>query len=266
MIGIYANPFSQEAKAVSVKLIDQLEASGEECVLIDKDFSNSLKLIVVVGGDGTVLDVVEAAAKKDIPILSLNAGSLGFLSCFEADDLSECVQYLLDDKLQYESRPLISCHCEGDRYYALNEVAVQRSSGNGNVGCTVELSLKLDGELADRFRADGLIIATPTGSTAYSLSAGGAILTPGINAMIATPVCAHTLRSKPIVFPGETEAEIILSGRNGGDVFCDGRLCRSISVGCSVLVKKSELSVKLIRGEKSFFNTLFKKLTYWNDN
>ena len=130
-------------------------------------------------------------------------------------------------------------------------------------GCTLLLDLLIDNEFVDRFRADGIVIATPTGSTAYSLSAGGAVLTPKINAFIATPICAHTLRSKPIVYADNVFAEVGVFS-DGVGVFCDGKFVGTLGFEQRLKIKKSNYSLKLVRGKKGFYETLFNKLTSWS--
>ncbi|MBQ9480817.1 MAG: NAD(+)/NADH kinase [Clostridia bacterium] len=263
MIGIYVNGSKTAATEIADELIGALSSRGVETAKLDRDFSEDPDVIVVIGGDGTVLDVAEKAARSGKPILAVNAGVVGFLSCFEKDELDRCADLLQKGAFVTEERPLISFSRFGKDYYALNEISVQRVNAAEGSGCTLSLSLYIDGVFAEGFRADGIIISTPTGSTAYSLSAGGAVLAPDLNALIATPVCAHTLSSKPIVFSDSSVAEVSLSGEVSGGVFCDGKFCSNLSQGEKIAVKRSDLRVKFIKGNRSFYDTLFKKLTFW---
>ena len=262
MIGIYANNRKTSAGFFADRLEKLLSDRNIETVKLDRNFTEKPDLIAVIGGDGTVLDVALRAAENGIPVLSVNAGGVGFLSCFENSELELCADYIKNGIFNVEERPLICFVRNGVKHYALNEITVQRVNSADGFGCTLSLSLSIDGVFAEGFKADGLIISTPTGSTAYSLSAGGAVLAPSLNALIATPVCAHTLTSRPIVFSDLSEAEVSLSGEVYGGVFCDGKFSGELHAGESITVKKSDLNLKFVKGERSFYETLFKKLTY----
>ena len=266
MIGIYANETRPLASDISENLTSSLLKRGVECVKLSADFAEKPDLIVVIGGDGTVLDVALKAAVLGSPILVINAGSVGFLSCFEANEIEACAEFIAGGKFAIEERPLLCLEREGKTFYALNEVSVQRVTESVGMNCTLSLSFKIDGEFVEGFRADGIIIATPTGSTAYSLSAGGAILAPSINALIATPLCAHTLSSKPIVFSDSSSVDISVDNSVKGGVFLDGRLAFGVSQGDIVTVKKSNISTKFIKGKRTFYDALFRKLSSWNIN
>lgn len=263
MIGIYVNAVAEKAEAVAQELCKKLRGLDVSYVRLGKDFDDNLSLIVVVGGDGTVLDIVSSAAAHNIPILAVNAGGTGFLSRFEGDETDECAAFIAEGNYETCERPLIECEIGEKKFYALNDFTVQRTAGTE--GCTMTLSLEIDGVFADRFRGDGIIIATPTGSTAYSLSAGGAVLTPTLSALIATPLCAHTLRSKPIVFSDEVMAKITAEGRNGGGVFADGRYVATLMTGTAVTIKKSKIKAVFVKSNKSFYETLYRKLTFWSE-
>lgn len=265
MIGIYANSASERAVNIADEICNRLSRQGVEYIKLNKKFSQSVNLILVIGGDGTILDIVVSAAERGIPVLALNAGGTGFLARYEDDEIDECVEFIAKGNFETDERPLICCSLGNKIFYALNDFSVQRASGLSESSCTLSLALVIGGEFVDRFRADGMIVATPTGSTAYSLSAGGAILTPSLGAMIATPLCAHTLRSKPIVFSDSDSAEIIVEGRSAGAVYADGRFASDIQVGQKIVVKKSEYSVKFIKNKENFYKTLLKKLTSWSD-
>ena len=266
MVGIYVNVKKEVSVSLANSLVARLNTEGIPYVILDNaKCVSEIDILIVIGGDGTVLDVVNGAANKNVPILSVNAGSVGFLACIEGDELDLCVEYIKKECFELETRPLVECTLNGITYRALNEITVQRKSHLAENGCTLSLSLKIDGVFVDSFRADGIIIATPTGSTAYSLSAGGAILTPGISALIATPLCAHTLRSKPIVFSERVCAEIgVLSSE--GEIYCDGKFVGMLNKGASVKIQKSELNATFIKGKRNFYETLFRKLTSWSEN
>ena len=260
MIGIYANSKKENALRLADELSAALSRAGTGHCRLKRDFTETPDVIVVIGGDGTVIEVAKRAAGADVPIMSVNAGGVGFLACFEADELDRCVQALATGGYETERRPLLDCRIDDKKFEALNEVIVQRLiTEKGNL-CAVPISLKINGEFVEKFRGDGLIVATPTGSTAYSLSAGGAILSPSLGAFLATPVSAHTLGSKPIVFSDDSVAEVSTEGPFKAGVFCDGKFACEISEGQTVKISKSDLSVRFVKGARSFYETLFNKL------
>lgn len=263
LIGIYLNTNKSEAENISSSLIGHLKERKIKYAFIGSDFTFVPDLIVVIGGDGTVLGVAEKAARNNVPVLALNAGSVGFLSSFEGTETEQCADLIADGKYCIEERPLLECCLDNKLFYALNDVSVQRMLNCCAVGCTLSIELSIDGEFVDGFRADGIVIATPTGSTAYSLSAGGAVLAPKINALIATPICAHTLRSKPIVFSDDALSEVNVCSGDAG-VYCDGKFVGVLSAQSKISIKKSGYSLKIIKGKKSFYQTLFNKLTAWS--
>lgn len=260
MIGIYANSKKENALRLAEELAASLSRAGIAFCGLKRDFTEVPDVIVVIGGDGTVLEVAKRAARADVPVMSVNAGGVGFLACFEADEIGECAKALETGEYKTERRPLLDCRIGDKTFDALNEVIVQRTvNENGNL-CAVPVSLKINGEFVEKFRGDGLIVATPTGSTAYSLSAGGAILPPALGALIATPVSAHTLGSKPIVFSDDSVAEISTEAPYKAGVFCDGKFVCEITGDQNVMISRSDLSVRFVKGTRSFYETLFNKL------
>ncbi len=266
MVGIYANTDKPNAVSIANELRRTLSDRGVANIFLERGFSQCPDLIVVVGGDGTVLEVVQKAAETGVPILAVNAGNVGFLTEFEAEDFDTCVEIICGEDYDCYDRKMLSCSIVEEEFYAFNEVSIHRMNTENDVKCTLSVSLKIDGEFVESFRSDGLIIATPAGSTAYSLSAGGAILAPDLKALIATPLCAHTLTSKPIVFSEDSIAEITVSGSVKGGVFCDGKFKTSLSDKDVLTVKTSDLKAKFIKGKRTFYDTLFKKLTSWGVN
>ncbi len=154
----------------------------------------------------------------------------------------------------------------GDKkFIALNELVIQRSTGGQNFSNTVALKAEIDGSTVDNFLSDGVIISTPTGSTAYSLSAGGSILAPDLNAFILTPICAHSLHSRPVVFNADSELKIASSENSKLNVIIDGKIVDTVSVKTSFTIKKSDFVTEFItRGDKDFFNKLLIKLNIWS--
>lgn len=241
-------------------------------------FPNELiaDIFVCFGGDGTILRCALAAAKIGAKLFAVNTGNLGFLSSLEGSALpSEICAAVLSDKTIYEKKYFLegfvekneinSCVNKQDkRFFAFNEIAVARSLTDGFKNRSLKVNLKINDNFVDEYLADGLIIATPIGSTAYSLSAGGAILDPELKGLIATAVCPHSLRYRPIVFNDEAVAKIGIGEKRGAEkagVYADGNLVASLLINEYVVIKKSNLCINIAKGE-SFFTKLNKKLKY----
>lgn len=228
-------------------------------------------IFVCFGGDGSILRCARYAALVGARVFAVNTGNLGFLSALEGSaDAKEICKAVLSDEIVYDEKILLEGTVETSgkaeqTFYAFNEIAVSRMAAFGLKSGSVSLDLRINGDFADGYLADGLMIATPAGSTAYSLSAGGAILAPELKGLIATAICPHTLHNRPIVFCDDGVAEITLKYKRGAEkagVYADGNLVASVSAGERVVIKKSNKSVKIAKGE-GFYARLNKKLQYW---
>lgn len=220
-------------------------------------------IMLVIGGDGTLLRVASMCAKSDIPALGINLGKVGFLNEVETSGMDEAIGKLLEGEYSIEKRMLlkISVNSEQVGYHALNDVVVSKPEGMR----LISLDLFTDGELVNHYVGDGLIIATPTGSTGYSISAGGPVVDPSMSLYIATPICAHMLSARSAILSSEKEITIRL-GRdyvdNSAIIATDGERQRFISAMDEIKITKSGYEFELIRiGESSFYNTLISKLS-----
>ncbi len=229
---------------------------------------------ICFGGDGTILRCALAAAKFGAKVFSVNTGNLGFLSATEGEILpSKLLTAILSNSTVYEEKIFLEGRINNLKddnknetlFYAFNEIAVTRFSEFGLKSGSINLSLRIKDDFVGKYLADGLMIATPSGSTAYSLSAGGAILTPNLKGLIATPICPHSLHDRPIVFSDDDFSEISLMKKRDADkagVYADGNLITTIGIGEKVVIKKSNLTVNMAKGE-SFFAKLNNKLQHW---
>lgn len=238
------------------------ESPGIKFVAPDRMYDN-VDLIVVVGGDGTVLEAARRAAPREIPILGINKGRLGYMTSLEINelDLIENVmrgeyyfdlRSMLDIELRHNGKPLYVSR-------ALNDAVVS----NGSIAKIVDMQLKADDKIVGNYRADGLIVTTPSGSTAYSLSAGGPVMAPDAHAICVTPICSHSFRDRPIVFSDESVIEIknICEREPYLYLSIDGRINIRIMRNQSVRITKSEKKAKLIRvKEHNFYSELCSKL------
>ena len=215
--------------------------------------------VTVFGGDGTVLEVAPFAAKYDLPVLCVNQGNLGFLSELK-DNASPSDAKAILEQNNISEKMLLSVKIKGEEYLALNEVVLK-----SHISKPVYISAKINGEFFDEYRADGIIVCTPTGSTAYALSAGGPIISPEVDAFSIIPVCPHSLHSRPLVV--SSADGITLSGIRKEDKICaivDGRFVAEIDGNCTVSVSKSKYKVKFFTDvQNCFFKKLRAKMNRW---
>ena len=232
-------------------------------IISEKDFDKnySADAIISLGGDGTILFLTEFAIKNNLPILGINAGKLGFLTEFEKDDIKNAIDLLKTGKLIVEERSVINLEIKGKKFICQNDVFLRKIYSDQASNKMAEVMVKVDGKTASSFKGDGVIIATPTGSTAYSLSAGGPILVPIIDAFIITPIAAHSLVQRPIVFSAKSVSEISLVGDGEANVYEDGRLIGSITSNDKIIITKNDNPIKFYRQENyDFFAKLTQKL------
>ncbi|MCD8036157.1 MAG: NAD(+)/NADH kinase [Clostridiales bacterium] len=220
--------------------------------------------IIVLGGDGTLLDTGRKAAKYGTPLLGLNMGTMGFLASADGKDAHETIEKVLNGEYKLEKRLMLEAEISSEsdspkQYKAVNDVCINR----GVFTRITEYSVYVDDEYLATFRADGIIISTPTGSTAYNLSAGGPVLKPDIECMVITPICAHTLHSRSIVVSADDTIRIEASFGTNGDIIMsmDGQTSVILNNGDTINVKKSASSVNIIKtNTRSFYEILRKKL------
>jgi len=279
-IGIISRPRRSDLCVVVPPLLKWLEARGIQ-TLIDEETANCLpngakgltrqkvadssQLLLVLGGDGTLLAAARLAAPRGIPVLPINMGSLGFLTNFTLQELHPALDDTLEGRYSLSERVLITVDLERagkmiDTQRVLNEVVINK----GALARMIELELGIDGDFVCRYRADGLIIATPTGSTAYSLSAGGPIVHPTVESFVITPICPHMLSDRPLVIRDSSTIEMKLSG-NTESVFLtlDGQRGIPLQPGDIVRAARAKELLKLIQPpKKSYFEILRNKLKW----
>lgn len=230
----------------------------------EEEMLDNSDMVICLGGDGTFLKVARKAYIKNLPILGVNLGSLGFLTEIEKKDIDDAVKRLLGDRYTVESRMMLegSIIRNGEvmaNDVALNDIVISR----GALSRIVQVKTYVNNEFVDAFPGDGLIISTPTGSTAYSLSAGGPIVDPDVNLIIVTPICPHILYSRSIITTGDRIVKAVVSESFSHEamVTIDGQEGYSVKGGDAIEVKKSEHSVKVVRiYSRNFFNILRTKI------
>jgi NAD+ kinase len=229
----------------------------------------SPSLVIVLGGDGTLLAVGRIFARSDTPILSVNLGSLGFLTEVRLASLYPTLEGWCDNCCTIDARTMLHADLwrEGKciaNFEAVNDIVLSKSS----IARMAEFAIELDTMLVARFRADGVIVATPTGSTAYTLAANGPILVPGVDALVITPICPHLLTLRPLVMPGSAALTLRMEGPKGGlpnptILTVDGQQAVDLCLGDELRCHRSEYTVKLVRlGGNGFFDALRNKLKW----
>lgn len=219
---------------------------------------------VSLGGDGTLLRCAHHAARYNAPLLGINMGRLGFLAETEPEKLDEALELLLQGKYETECRAMLEVEVPGEgTWCAMNDAVISRAG----YARLITVDALVDGEMAGSYMADGLIVATPTGSTGYSLSAGGPIVSPKVDCMMITPVCAHSLQHRPVVVHGSAMITLKLHSDDEmtASLQIDGQNCAKLVNGQKVFVRRSEQCVRLARlKDAHFFDVVRRKLTQWS--
>ena len=231
------------------------------------EISWDTECVIVLGGDGTIIEAARAIGKKELPIVGINLGTLGFLSVVERSEIETAVKALLDGKFVIENRMLLKITlCKGSkksRFMALNDVTVTRSG----LSRIIRTDLFINDEFVTSYLGDGILVATPTGSTGYSLSAGGPIITPEAKLMCITPICPHTLQNRSIIIPGTDTVRIVIGEKKKSQetesyATIDGQAAIPLDSGDYIVVEKAKNVTKLVRFPKrTYFNVLHTKLS-----
>ena len=223
--------------------------------------------VISMGGDGTFLKAASRVGHKDIPILGVNMGRLGFLADISPDDIEHCINALAQDDFAIESRALIQVEADGnllgDFSYALNDVAILKR----DTASMISIRANINGQYLNTYQADGLVVSTPTGSTAYSLSNGGPIIVPGTKVFSMTAVAPHSLNVRPIVIPDSAIVELDVESRSHNFlVAIDGR-SEKCKEGTKITLRRAPYDVKVVkRSDHRYFNTLREKMMWGADS
>lgn len=232
------------------------------------ELDSSFDVLISIGGDGTILRAATLVRDSGVPILGINAGRLGFLATVQKDNIAAFLQFIIDKKYSISKRTLLSLSCFPeneaikDLNFAVNEISVSRKETTSMI--TIETYL--NNEYLNSYWADGLIIATPTGSTGYSMSCGGPILTPNVQSLVITPIAPHNLNARPLVVKDETEIRLKVSGRDEQYlVSLDSRLF-SLDNDTILFIKKSPFEINMVEiPDATFLETLRNKL-FWGED
>lgn len=270
-----AHPRKAEAPAALRRVRDAFGARGMETILSSataallgeegtERFWEGADLVISLGGDGTLLDTVHRMGGCAVPVAGVNIGTLGFLTACRDDEVEELAEVVLRGEHLVVERAVLKVHMtaeDGKRreFLALNEVVLMR----GETGRLISLEVRVDGELLNRYRADGLIVATPTGSTAYSLAAGGPLIGPHAGVFVITPICPHSLSNRSLVLGDDSVIEVLADSGKCDAIFftVDGRDVLRLADQSVVHVAKGAVPLRLVRMPgHSFYETLRNKL------
>jgi NAD+ kinase len=233
-----------------------------------KELDKSFDLFLSIGGDGTILRAATLVRNSGIPILGINAGRLGFLASVQKEDIAAFLQLVIDRNYKISKRTLLKANVSPrnkdllDLNFAMNEISVSRKDTTSMI--TIETYL--DNELLTSYWADGLIISTPTGSTGYSLSCGGPILTPEVKGLVITPIAPHNLNARPLVIPDNTEIKLRVSGREEHYLLSMDSRITSVGNESIITIKKTSFQINMVEiPHETFFKTLRTKLLWGED-
>ncbi len=265
-----------DAPQVAAQLAGILAARGCHVVLAEEDavalpgahvvpasaLGASVDVLVILGGDGTFLRGASLVSDHGVPLLGINLGGLGFMAHYSLADARTALEQACDGLLPIDERMRlhVTLQASGQTTVvgcALNEVAISRSAAR-----LLDLTAKLDGGVITTYKADGLILCTPTGSTAYNLAAGGPILTPDLEAIVLTPISAHTLTNRPVVVRGDAHITVTNVSTCAGTLTLDGQMSREFAPGDSLEARKASRPLRTFRPPNSFFSILRQKLSW----
>src|SRR6202142_2222468 len=279
-IGFLVRRGNPEGLALATSLADGLRVRGIDAVFVDDygedpppgfpagpgaEVARGADILVALGGDGTFLHGADLVGDHDVPLLGLNLGSLGFLTPYATSEASAALVDAVEGRLGVEERMRlhVTLRTGGGRvesHSALNEAVITQR----NIARLMDLAASLDGNTIATYKADGLILSTPTGSTAYNLSAGGPILTPDLEAIVLTPICPHTLTNRPLVVRAASHVTVTNVSQGAAQLTIDGQWGRPLLPGQSIRVGKAERPLRVFRRSGSFIEVLHEKL-FWGE-
>jgi len=279
-VGIIAKPDVRQTDELLPALLDWL-AARSVTVRLDRDAAGYLghegldrehvpddcQLVIVLGGDGTLLSAARAIGGRDIPLFAVNLGGLGFLTAISVEELFPELERALRNEHRIARRRMLSCEVQRDgeivaSYDALNDVVITK----GQIARMIDLVCNVDAHFVCRYKADGLIISTPTGSTAYSLSAGGPIVFPSVGALCITPICPHTLTNRPVLVSDSSVIQVVNLAANGDAYLTiDGQVGEPLQAQDRIVCRSSQKAVSLIRPPRMLFFDVLRQKLKWGE-
>jgi len=264
-VGIYTNFYKDSDKSITNNIIEILKENEFDYVCFSQDTEDinncdfsDLNCLIIIGGDGTILYNVTPCIKADIPMLTINKGTFGFLSEVPSESLEKVIDLINRENVLIEERDVLHTVVNGEDHYALNEVIIERHTFSRIITIAVEV----DGHLVNEFKGDGFIVSTPTGSTGYSLSAGGSIISPKAAVIALTPLNCVSLTARPIIVSSDETVKLTLTdAQRDGGIFADGHMIGFLKKGESITIKTDFKKLKFLRSSDfTFYRKLIKRL------
>jgi NAD+ kinase len=240
-VGLVVNQAKAEAAGVASRLAEACRGVGVEAVPMN-GAAGDVEAVIGVGGDGTVLSAAALAIGRGLPVAGVNIGRVGYLAEFEVDEVHALAAALVGDRMAIVERMTIEVEHGGERAIAVNDVVVEKAESER----IIEIAVEIDGHHFARYRTDGIIVATPVGSTAYSLSAGGPVVDPNLEAMVLTPVAPHSLLSRSIVLSAQTAVRLSVAIDRPARVNVDGHEFARVDPGGSIVVRRGSLPMRFL--------------------
>ncbi len=236
--------------------------SGPVTIAREK-LQKKVDIVIAFGGDGTILSAVRSASPLEIPVLGINLGSLGFLAELGPDNLEKTLDRIKKGDYTIETRmllfPIVKGDCLAEPMPAFNDVVIDK----GSIVRVIQLDLYVNDEFVSSYAGDGLIVATPTGSTAYSMAVGGPIIHPSLEAIIVSPIAPHTLAQRPMVFSAEDQLQIVMASKRVASVTIDGQVACTLQHQESVVINRAPIDARLIRFSKNSYYKLLRDKLGW---
>jgi len=281
LIGIISKPAIPHATTIVSRLLHWLEERGiqarydhETAVYLGvknglprEEVPEGTQLVIVLGGDGTLLSAARAMKGREIPIFPVNLGGLGFLTAITLDDIFPQLERALKGEQRVVRRSMLDCEVlrGGERvgtYSALNDVVIAKFA----IARMIDFDIRVDENYVCNYKADGLIVATPTGSTAYSLSAGGPIIFPAVHAICLTPICPHMLTNRPVIVPDSSNIQITSLAKDGeAYLTVDGQVGQPLERNDVIMCRNAGKSIELIRPPAMFFFDVLRQKLKWGE-
>ena len=279
-VGIVSKPSIDHAGDIVRGLLDWLDKhhiayrcdeqtayyAGQKRFYSREDLPDGTQLVIVLGGDGTLLAAARAIGGREIPLFAVNLGGLGFLTAITVDQLYPELERALRGEHRIGKRRMLDCELVRDEqiiasFSALNDVVITKTM----LARMIDLDAHVDNHFVAAYKADGLIISTPTGSTAYSLSAGGPIIFPSVAALCLTPICPHTLTNRPVIVPDTSVVQILSRGAEGAFLTIDGQVGEPISKGDRIVCRSSSNAISLIRPPRMLYFDVLREKLKWGE-
>ena len=250
-LGLVVNEDKQEADEVATRLERLAKDQGLDVVRVEEAMPEGLDVVLGVGGDGTVLKAAKLARQQGLPVAGINVGRVGYLAEFEVEELEDLVAAIAEGRVRTLERMTVHVEYPGGSATGLNDVVVEKLVSER----IIEVGVTINGHRFARYRTDGIIVATPVGSTAYSLSAGGPVVDPGLDALVLTPVAPHSLLSRSLVVAADAVIEVSVEIDRAASVNVDGTRVATVEPGESVRISRGEDAVTFLTLEGHPFPT-----------